>query len=416
MARGSRRKGWARGAVAFAAVAAAVAVGRRYGWDGEAAVAAFRGRRDALGPWAAPAYVAAHALTLALCPPYAILFEGAAALLFGFLPGVACVFSAKVLGASLSFWIGRSCWDEKLISYAILCVQAYFCTLIVEVRLVVEQPEELQLHGKDLERLCLQKVTNNSQNMFPYNSNSPLLVLGKVLTLIFLNLVVHLALFACAVFVRSFIRRSIGISDREQYHPHEVAVVVDANPDILMFCEIDHQYVLDTFFFLVKQRKAIFRLFTSAMDWLKSNKYFHIVVKGVERDGWKFVLLARFSPLPSYIINYALSATDVGFFKDFLLPTVVGCLPMILQNVSIVSLAGAAVASTTGSEKSRIYSYLFPVLGIMSSILISWRIKQYSSALVIPEELKNSSTNGKANVDDKAVSENTNSGETRKRR
>lgn len=30
--------------------------------------------------------------------------------------------------------------------------------------------------------------------MFPYNSNSPLLVLGKVLTLIFLNLVVHLAL------------------------------------------------------------------------------------------------------------------------------------------------------------------------------------------------------------------------------
>uniref|UniRef100_A0A0E0BJV0 VTT domain-containing protein n=2 Tax=Oryza TaxID=4527 RepID=A0A0E0BJV0_9ORYZ len=268
MARGSRRKGWARGAVAFAAVAAAVAVGRRYGWDGEAAVAAFRGRRDALGPWAAPAYVAAHALTLALCPPYAILFEGAAALLFGFLPGVACVFSAKVLGASLSFWIGR----------------------------------------------------------------------------------------------------------------------------------------------------AIFRLFTSAMDWLKSNKYFHVVVKGVERDGWKFVLLARFSPLPSYIINYALSATDVGFFKDFLLPTVVGCLPMILQNVSIVSLAGAAVASTTGSEKSRIYSYLFPVLGIMSSILISWRIKQYSSALVIPEELKNSSTNGKANVDDKALSENTNSGETRKRR
>lgn len=106
MARGSRRKGWARGAVAFAAVAAAVAVGRRYGWDGRR-----RWRRSGAegraGPWAAPAYVAAHALTLALCPPYAILFEGAAALLFGFLPGVACVFSAKVLGASLSFWIGR---------------------------------------------------------------------------------------------------------------------------------------------------------------------------------------------------------------------------------------------------------------------------------------------------------------------
>jgi len=103
-----RGRGWARGAAAFAAAALAVGAGRRYGWDGASAVAAFREARGALGPWAAPAYVAAHALTLALCPPYAIFFEGGAALVFGFLPGVACVFSAKVLGASISFWIGRS--------------------------------------------------------------------------------------------------------------------------------------------------------------------------------------------------------------------------------------------------------------------------------------------------------------------
>jgi uncharacterized membrane protein YdjX (TVP38/TMEM64 family) len=104
----ARRRGWARGAAAFAVAALAVAAGRRYGWDGESAVAAFRQAWGALGPWAAPAYIAAHALMLSLCPPYAIFFEGAAALIFGFLPGVACVFSAKVLGASLSFcWIGR---------------------------------------------------------------------------------------------------------------------------------------------------------------------------------------------------------------------------------------------------------------------------------------------------------------------
>ncbi|CAM0873745.1 unnamed protein product [Alopecurus aequalis] len=264
-------KGWARGLAAFAAGAVAVSAGRRYGWDGEAAVAAFQRGRSTLGPWAASAYVAAHALTLALCPPYAIFFEGAAALVFGFLPGVACVFSAKILGASLSFWIGR----------------------------------------------------------------------------------------------------------------------------------------------------AIFKYFTSAMEWLERNKYFHVVVKGVEKDGWKFVLLARFSPLPSYIINYALSATDVGFFRDFLVPTIVGCLPMILQNVSIVSLAGAAVSSTTGSKKSHIYTYLFPILGIVSSILISWRIKQYSSALTISEELVNPPTNGKVSDDAKptpAQSEDTSSGESRKRR
>jgi uncharacterized membrane protein YdjX (TVP38/TMEM64 family) len=161
--------------------------------------------------------------------------------------------------------------------------------------------------------------------------------------------------------------------------------------------------------------RAIFKYFTSAMEWLQRNRYFHVVVKGVEKDGWKFVLLARFSPLPSYIINYALSATDVGFFRDFLLPTIVGCLPMILQNVSIVSLAGAAVASTTGSKKSHIYSYLFPILGIVSSVLISWRIKQYSSVLAIPEELKNPLTDGDAKLTP-ARSESTSSGETRKRR
>jgi hypothetical protein len=92
---------------------------------------------------------------------------------------------------------------------------------------------------------------------------------------------------------------------------------------------------------------------------------------------------------------------------------------MILQNVSIVSLAGAAVASTTGSKKSNIYSYLFPTIGIASSILISWRIKQYSSALAIPEELKSSPSSGNADGDTKLVpepSKNMNSEKTKKRR
>jgi hypothetical protein len=28
------------------------------------------------------------------------------------------------------------------------------------------------------------------------------------------------------------------------------------------------------------------RYFTSSMEWLQMNKYFHVVVKGVERDGF----------------------------------------------------------------------------------------------------------------------------------
>lgn len=107
--------------------------------------------------------------------------------------------------------------------------------------------------------------------------------------------------------------------------------------------------------------------------------------RGVERDGWKFVLLARFSPVPSYVINYALAATNVGFLLDFLLPTVIGCMPMILQNTSIGSLASATIGSASGSQKSQVWSYLFPLLGISSSVLISLRIKKYSNDMIVDD-------------------------------
>lgn len=143
------------------------------------------------------------------------------------------------------------------------------------------------------------------------------------------------------------------------------------------------------------------------MEWAQRSKYFHLLARGVEQDGWKFVLLARFSPLPSYVINYALAATEVGFLIDFLLPTVIGCLPMILQNTSIGSLAGAAVASAA-SSKSQIYSYLFPLLGIASSILISLRIKKYSSGFVVAEEHKQSSSSENGDGVDNAVHSSSN--------
>ncbi|CAH9052314.1 unnamed protein product [Cuscuta epithymum] len=214
---------------------------KQLGWEvsKDAAIDWFKQLSDRLGYWAIPVYIGLHTITLALCLPYAIFFEAGASILFGFFPAVLCVFSAKLLGASLSFWIGR----------------------------------------------------------------------------------------------------------------------------------------------------IMFKRSTSAMNWAHSNKYFKVLSRGLERDGWRFVLLARFSPIPSYIINYALAATRVRFVLDFLLPTAVGCLPMILQNTSIGSLAGAAVASASaGSHKSQLRSYIFPILGICSSILISLRVKKYSKDIVAADD------------------------------
>lgn len=221
-----------------------------FGFDKDTGIKAIREWSDRLGVWAIPVFVGFHTLTIALCLPYAVFFEAAASLLFGFFPAVLCVFSAKLLGASLSFWIGR----------------------------------------------------------------------------------------------------------------------------------------------------LVFKSSNSAMEWAQRNKYFHILSRGVEKDGWKFVVLARFSPMPSYVINYALAATNVGFVVDFLLPTIIGCLPMILQNTSIGSLAGAAVASASSSWKSQVWSYLFPLLGIVSSILISFRIKKYSTDITVaesPSDIVADSSHGK---------------------
>ncbi|XP_074309041.1 uncharacterized protein LOC141643687 [Silene latifolia] len=234
------RKLWGAAIVGVGIVIGARGVSKQYGLDKDEIIRVFGVLSDRLGIWAIPVYVAVHTLTLALCLPYAVFFEAGASLLFGFLPAILCVFFAKILAASLSFWIGR----------------------------------------------------------------------------------------------------------------------------------------------------LIFRNSSSAMEWAQGNKHFHVLSKGVEQDGWKFVLLARFSPVPSYVINYALAATNVRFLVDFLLPTVLGCMPMILQNTSIGSLAGAAVASASGSRKSQIWSYIFPLMGIMSSILISLRIRKYSKSISIePSEV-----------------------------
>ncbi|RDX84835.1 hypothetical protein CR513_34054, partial [Mucuna pruriens] len=233
-----RRGWWWKVAVLAVLVAVVWRWWQENGWEKEAAFKLMREWSDKLGIWAIPLYISIHALSIALCLPSAIFFETAAPLLFGFLSSLFCVFSAKILAASLSFSIGR----------------------------------------------------------------------------------------------------------------------------------------------------LVFRNSSSAVEWAQRNRYFHLISRGVERDGWKFVLLARFSPVPSYVINYTLAATEVGFLLDFLLPTAIGCVPMILQNTSIGSLAGAAVATASGSnKKSQFWSYFFPVIGILSSVLISLRIKNYSTQVSVSE-------------------------------
>lgn len=105
---------WWKIAVFVGALGVMREANKRYGWDKESALGAFQEWSDRLGMWAIPAYVGVHTLSLALCLPYAVFLEAGASLLFGFSTAIFCVFAAKLLGASLSFWIGRYSSHSRL--------------------------------------------------------------------------------------------------------------------------------------------------------------------------------------------------------------------------------------------------------------------------------------------------------------
>ncbi|KAF5443662.1 hypothetical protein F2P56_036200 [Juglans regia] len=59
--------------------------------------------------WCGPSQhtLGVHTPTLPLCLPYAVFFDVAASLIFGFFPAGRCVFSVKVLARFPLFWVGR---------------------------------------------------------------------------------------------------------------------------------------------------------------------------------------------------------------------------------------------------------------------------------------------------------------------
>ncbi|KAF8400106.1 hypothetical protein HHK36_015981 [Tetracentron sinense] len=562
------------------------ALSKQYGWtwDKDSALQVFRDLSVRLGFWAIPLYVLLHTVTLALCLPYAVFFEAGASLLFGFVPAVLSVFCAKILGASLSFCIGRqelhvldhsgaigacsvhpACFVKAMVGLGSLVqgnieaqgtpsqssppsasygqgednslnllpvqgtyhcsnpttptiltnaengtgsrgsevfIQDFICLNQPGVNLVL-QPDEVRVSHSvlgspvsqrdPLENRSSLKSVSRDHNLVSRveagtmrvealssgvsgSKSVPQWVLdhiadfGKFLGLSYEGREVEVLEYFCSLEPQAPVSQG-GLNKRQSNElrrissslkfprakgsargsdkkaleslaepppapeslvelpsaseslmelPHAPEPLVELPTDLeslgklppvpeslveipsglesLMeippvpesfvelplpgvpvvpeFQEVFTEDVLD---------ELVFRSSSSAMEWAQKSKYFHLLCRGVERDGWRFVLLARFSPIPSYVINYALAATKVGFLADFLLPTVIGCLPMILQNTSIGSLAGAAVASASGSQKSQVSSYLFPLLGIVSSILISLRIKKYSTEISVAE-------------------------------
>eukprot|EP01087_Luapelamoeba_hula_P017775 TRINITY_DN562_c2_g1_i3.p2 TRINITY_DN562_c2_g1~~TRINITY_DN562_c2_g1_i3.p2 ORF type:complete len:150 (+),score=38.98 TRINITY_DN562_c2_g1_i3:767-1216(+) len=63
----------------------------------------------------------------------------------------------------------------------------------------------------------------------------------------------------------------------------------------------------------------------------------------MKTEQWKWALLLRLSPVPSWVNNYGLALTPVGF-PAYLVSTVVGGVLMIVQNVNIGAALGSLAA------------------------------------------------------------------------
>jgi uncharacterized membrane protein YdjX (TVP38/TMEM64 family) len=60
-----------------------------------------------LGIYAYPIWIFLHALSIVVCFPGTFAFEGAAGVLFGVVKGSSAVLAAKMVGASIAFWLGK---------------------------------------------------------------------------------------------------------------------------------------------------------------------------------------------------------------------------------------------------------------------------------------------------------------------
>lgn len=100
----------------------------------------------------------------------------------------------------------------------------------------------------------------------------------------------------------------------------------------------------------------------------------------MNRQGGKYALLARLSPVPSWANNYGLAlVTDVAF-RDFLGATMVATVPAILTHCS----AGAAAASLLEIGSAPSSSWLTTANGVVGAIGGGVLVQQLAAAEATP--------------------------------
>jgi uncharacterized membrane protein YdjX (TVP38/TMEM64 family) len=116
-------------------------------------------------------------------------------------------------------------------------------------------------------------------------------------------------------------------------------------------------------------------------DKLKNNQRFRNIDHHIGgKESWKIAFLLRLSPFPSWFNTYGLSITSIRFLP-FIVATMIGSIPMIIQNVYVGSLlSSAASIGTSNTGGSNIVKNLMFAMGLVATVLISRMMMRYASS------------------------------------
>ena len=119
-----------------------------------------------------------------------------------------------------------------------------------------------------------------------------------------------------------------------------------------------------------------------ARDWVEGrlgkNKRFKAIEKRVSSEGWKIVILIRFSPIfPFNLINYGFGLTSISL-RDYVFASFVGMLPGTLMYVYIGSIANDWIMIGANDLWNTKGPFFFHLVGLIITVLTTIYITRIS--------------------------------------
>lgn len=110
---------------------------------------------------------------------------------------------------------------------------------------------------------------------------------------------------------------------------------------------------------------------------LKEHRRLKMLNKGLEREGWKIVLLSRLVPgFPFKLSNYFFGLTGVPF-RGFFFGTMIGLLPLTVVNVYVGSIASRLTDVVDRDPEP--WEWVLYGVGLVVSIILVWYIARLAN-------------------------------------